>query len=84
VDQRSVPALLDFLGRHWIDGRPREDEVRSLRFYGRSAGVRTLARQRGGVDYVVLLNQRKDRSGLSYNDIHVFMDAEIEGVVRWP
>ena len=43
-----------------------------------------LVRQRGGLNWCVLFNQRDDSSGLSYIDIDGIIDAAADVVTNWP
>ena len=64
----SASAVTRFLDRYWISGEPRTVGSESHTFYGSLPGTRTMARQRtDGFNVVVLLNQRTDASGNTYD-----------------
>jgi CubicO group peptidase (beta-lactamase class C family) len=81
----SAPALVRFLERFWLDGRPRRRGTRG-RFvvYGSLPGTSALVRQLpSGVDYAVLMNARREASHRADQQrLARALDAAVEGALR--
>ena len=79
----SARGNTEFLTRYWIGGAPRPAGARGFtyRFNGSLPGTWAVARQRpDGISFTVLLNQRKDASGKSYEEIAKVLDAAIDAM----
>ncbi|WP_372897436.1 serine hydrolase [Stieleria sp.] len=79
----SARAVTSFLDRYWISGERRSGGSANYTFYGSLPGTVTMARQRlDGFNVVVLLNQRTDAAGNTY-DVNVLksrVDAVLDTV----
>jgi N-acyl-D-amino-acid deacylase len=82
----SAADVARFYSAYWINGEPRKKgQTFKGTFFGSLPGTWTMAHQRAdGVVIVALFNQRKDPSGLSYNEIRDVMDRTADGIRNWP
>lgn len=66
----SAPALCQFLGAYWVNGEPREQgQWGDGTFFGSLPGTTSMVRQRkDGLNAVVLLNNRRNKSFKEDND----------------
>jgi CubicO group peptidase (beta-lactamase class C family) len=82
----SAEDLVRFLRAYWLSGKPRgPKETAGFCFFGILPGTFAMALERpDGVNIAVLFNQRRDLSGLKYEDIEKVINRTVDGVKRWP
>lgn len=79
----TVSAFLRFMDSFWLDGRPRDDSVRSLSFTGTLPGTFTVAMHHPvGVDVALFCNRRGYDP--NYHRLRTELREAVGAVEMWP